>query len=177
MTVDWGGYEPYQPGVHGPLHELPRAAAKQAFNRLMAERYGRIAAVARLLEQNRVAWGSSDAALAQIEAWFRAGVEADPTSRGRLRPIWYSVVNDLALFLGEVIIERAPGIHWTFFAKEARNVSFQRHVLTGFRNVPNPRYNVDIDLLLAGYAHRLVEQSDDRRDWFVTWVGAAVAKA
>jgi hypothetical protein len=38
-------------------------------------------------------------------------------------------------FLGDVIIARAPNVKWTFFEKGAKDVSFQRHVLSGFTKV------------------------------------------
>jgi hypothetical protein len=71
-------------------------------------------------------------------------------------PEWYSVVNDVALFLGDVILERCPGLRWEFFTGGKKDVAYQRHVIMGFSRVPNSKFNVDIDRNVATYAHRIV---------------------
>jgi hypothetical protein len=63
------------------------------------------------------------------------------------------------------------------YDKGKRHLSYQRHVLMGFSRVPNPRYNVDIDLLLATYGHRVVSRLGVDREAFVGWVESAVQKA
>jgi hypothetical protein len=87
------------------------------------------------------------------------------------------VVNDVALFLGDAIVERAPGVRWVFHDRGSRDLSFQRHVLVGFKSVPNPRYHVDIDLLVATHAHRIVAGLSERRDTFQALVRGAEDKA
>jgi hypothetical protein len=87
------------------------------------------------------------------------------------------VVNDLALFLGDVIIERSPNLRWVMFDKGSRDVAFQRRVIMGFTGVANPKYNVDVDLLLATYGHQIVAGKSVATDAFVTWIGAAIDKA
>lgn len=176
MSMDWAGYEPFDPGVTKPLHEVTKREARDAFNRLMAAREKRIGEVRRLLERNGVELGADDADLQALNDWFRAEVEGDRET-GRLLPRWYAVVNDLALFLGDVIIERGPGLRWAMFDKGARDIAFQRHVLMGFSGVPNPKYNVDIDRLLATYGHRIISGEQVEPDAFVTWVAAAASKA
>jgi hypothetical protein len=176
MSVDWGDYESFDPGVSVPLHELPKREAKAAFDRLMAAKDARIDALRGLLKRNGIELGTSDDALQDLNDWFRSEVEADPNNAGRLRPIWYSVVNDIALFLGDLIIERAPNIRWTFFDKGTKDVSFQRHVLTGFAKVKNPKYNVDIDRLVATYGHRIIAGEEVEEDDFWRWVKAAESK-
>jgi len=47
----------------------------------------------------------------------------------------------------------------------------------GFGKVANLRYNVDIDLLLAQYGHRIVAGEEVPHDQFRIWIEAAVAKA
>lgn len=177
MSVDWGDYEPFDPGIHGPLHEVPRREARAAFGRLMAAKGARIEALRQLLKRNGVDLDTNDDALQDLNDWFRREVEPDPSNDGRLRPIWYSVVNDLGLFLGEVIIGRSSNVHWTFFDKGAKDVSFQRHVLTGFSKVKNAKYNVDLDRLVATYGHRVSSGQEVEDDEFWRWVRAAQSKA
>jgi hypothetical protein len=45
----WDDYEIYHPGVIGPLHTLPRAEARRAFDRLMGEKSARIDMLRQLL--------------------------------------------------------------------------------------------------------------------------------
>jgi hypothetical protein len=176
MSVDWADYVPFDPGVDRPLSEATRREARAAFQRLMASKEARIEEVRGLLARNGVTLGSDNAQLQSLNDWFRAEVKGDLTS-GRLLPLWYAVVNDVALFLGDVIIDRGPGLTWVMYDKGGRHLSYQRHVIVGFSRVPNPRYNVDIDLLLATYGHQVVDRSGVDREAFVGWVESAVEKA
>jgi hypothetical protein len=154
--MHWADYEIYDPGVVAPLHALPRAEARRAFDRLMAAKPGRLDGLGGLLQVNGVALSGTDEGVQDLNDWFVANVEADPANPGRLVPAWYSIVNDVGLFLGEVIIERSPGLRWQFYTGAKKDVSSQRHVIMGFSRVSNPKYNVDIDGAVARYAHRLV---------------------
>lgn len=136
----------------------------------------RIDKLCRLLARNGVSCASDDDGLQAINDWFRSEVRGDPSS-GRLRPIWYGVVNDLALFLGDVMIQRCPNLEWVMFEWGARNLSYQRHVIMGFSSVANAKYNVDIDWILATYGHRVVAREGVERDAFVLWVNSAVEDA
>jgi hypothetical protein len=176
VSVTWSRYVPFDPGVRGPLHELSRREARQAFERLMSEKSARIDALRKLLSANGVALASSDEALQELNDWFRENVEASDQP-GRLRNLWYAVVNDIALFLGEVMIERAPRLRWEFFTAGRKDVAYQRHVIMGFSGVPNPKYNIDIDAAVATYGHRIVAGNAVEGDAFVRWVENAVERA
>ena len=156
MSKNWDDYEIYHPGVFGPLNTLPRADARRAFNARIEAKPGRIEMLRRLLSANGIELASTDAAIQDLNDWFRASVEADPDQPGRLLPSWYSVVNDVALFLGDVMIERCPRLHWEFYTWGKKNVAYQRHVIMGFTQVPNPKYNIDIHRRVAAYGHRIV---------------------
>jgi hypothetical protein len=178
VSIDWDGYEIYDPGVHGPLGTLPRAGARRAFDALMTARPSRNEILRRLLKANGLDLGSSDLAIQDLNDWFREHVQDDPDSPGRLLPEWYSVVNDLSLFLGDVMIERHPNLSWTFYTWGKTNVSYQRHVIMGFAQVPNPKYCVDVDRVLATYAHRIVAGHQDvEPDAFLRWLAAAAERA
>jgi hypothetical protein len=43
-----------------------------------------------------------------------------------------SLTNDVALFLGDEMIARNPGLRWEFFTWGKRDLSYQRHVIMGF---------------------------------------------
>lgn len=173
MSMNWDGYVPFDPGVTRPLHEVTKREARGAFQRLMAAKEERIAALWQLLKQNGVALSSEVA----LNNSFRSEVEGDRAT-GRLLPIWYGVVNDLALFLGDAIVATSPeNLKWVMFDKGSRDVAFQRHVIMGFSRVANPKYNVDIDRLVATYGHRIVAGEQVETEAFATWVAAAASKA
>jgi hypothetical protein len=176
MTVDWDGYSPYIPEFPvepRPLHEAPRREARAAFKQLMAAKDERIAELGRLLRRNGIELRSSDEGLQEVNDWFRTEVESDPQNPGRLRPLWYAVVNDLALYLGDVCIDRCPNLEWVMFTQGAKAAAYQRHVIMGFKGVSNPRYNFDVDLNLATYGHRIIGGQDVEPDAFVRWVSSA----
>src|SRR5207302_457887 len=114
MSIDWNCYEIYDPGAFGPLNTLPRAEARQAFDRLMRAKPARIDMLRRLLKANAVRLDGTDAAIQDLNDWFYVNVEPDPRNPGRLLPDWYSVVSDIGLFLGDVLIERHPNLRWEF---------------------------------------------------------------
>ncbi|HEU4806712.1 MAG TPA: hypothetical protein VFT01_00495 [Homoserinimonas sp.] len=177
MTVEWNSYDPYVPPVLGPLHELPRKLALEAYEHLMLSKRERLEKLRGLLEANGVEWGRDNAAIQRLNDWFRGNVECAGDNPNRLRNIWYAVVNDVALLLGDIIIERSPRVHWEMFIAGKRDVAYQRHVLVGFTKAPNPRFNVDIDRLVATYASQVASGLPVSPDYFVTTVRAAVSKA
>ena len=174
--IDWTGYEVFDPGVDRPLHELPRREARAAYQRLMDVRHERIAELARLAATDGVDLDAPDA-VGQLDRWFLSSVEPNEAEPGRLRNIWYSVVNDIGLFLGERAIEGSGGsLHWAFFTAGKTDVAYQRHVVMGF-DVANKKYNVDFDLLVARHGHRIVSGEDVEPGYFDKILGNALDKA
>jgi hypothetical protein len=156
MSVDWDGYEIYHPGVVGALNTLPRAEARRAFNKRMEDKRARVEMLRWLLKANGVELATTDGGIQDLNDWFRANVEADADQPGRLSADWYSVVNDVAMFLGDVMIERCPGLRWEFFTWGKKDAAYQRHVIMGFSQVANAKFNIDIDRAVAVYGHRIV---------------------
>lgn len=175
MTVNWDDYKIYDPGVRGPLHELSRKDARGAFDRLMKQKAARIEMLERLAANNGVELDGSDVSLQDLNDWLRDEVETDPSQPGRLKPTWYSVVNDIALYLGDLMIGRCPSLCWAFYTGGVKDVSYQRHVLMGFKT-GNPKYNVDVDRLLATYVHRIAAGAEVEDDAFWKWLEAADAQ-
>ena len=173
MTVRWGDYYPYIPLEGKPLKEFTRKQARNEFDKLMAEKLQRIDSLRKLLRENGIELRSSDDGLQELNDWFRREVEPDPNDSGRLMSIWYAVVNDIALFLGDTMIERCPNLAWVMFDKGKKDISYQRHVIMGFTNISNPNYNVDIDLIIGMYGHRIIGGKDDDADRFVGMVREA----
>lgn len=158
MTIDWDDYESFDPGFAGPPNLLTRAEARALFKRQMDTKPVRLEFLRSLLKANGHELGTSDDEIQDLNDWFFAHVEADPEHPGRLLPDWYSVAHDVALFLGDVMIERHPNLRWEFFTWGKTNVAYQRHVIMGFSTEdPKLHTNFNIDRSVATYAHRIVE--------------------
>jgi len=67
MTVTWGAYVPFDPGVTRPLEEVTRREARAAFTRLMAAKSERILELQQLLGRNGVELASDDEGLRRID--------------------------------------------------------------------------------------------------------------
>jgi len=143
----------------------------------MDAKASRAASIEGLLARNGVTLGPTNEHIQEVDDWLKSHIESDPRDPTRLRAIWYSVVNDLSLYLGDLIVARHPIIRWTFFDGPPGDISFQRHVLMGFTQPANPRYNVDIDRLVATYGHRIVAGLDVAPNYLVSLVEYAAKVA
>jgi len=163
VSVDWDSYDIWNPGVDRPLHELSRAEAKAAYDRLMAAKPERFENLRRLLAANGLQLETSDQGIQALNDWFLRELERDPRDPLEPRPIWFSVASDIGLLLGDTMIERFPGLEWRFFDKGKKDVAYQRHVIMGF-DTPNPNYNIDPTMRVAEYAREVAEGVDDVED-------------
>jgi hypothetical protein len=155
-SVQWGAYDLYDPRVAAPLHTLPRREARLAYNTLMREKPERIDMLHRLLAANGIAFDETDAGIQALNDWFAANIEPSEDTPGRPAPVWFSVISDIALFLGEVIGIRSPGVHWEFCTSGGKHfVYYQQAVLVGFSRYP--RWQLGVESIIAGYGHRLVQ--------------------
>lgn len=170
-------YSCFDPQVDRPLAELSRQAAKAHFDLVITTRQARLHELRALLKTDNVELNGSEAGLQHLNEWFAANVERDSESPERLKPIWYSVVHDVAVFLGEEIIHRAPTLRWDLCLHGRRNLSFQRPVLAGFTKVANPKYTADLDFAIGTYAHRLIHGNESDRSLFPNIVRSALEKA
>ncbi|TXK17721.1 hypothetical protein [Homoserinibacter sp. GY 40078] len=125
------------------MKELPRREARQVFKRCMDTKAARIEMLASLLLTSGVELTTSDAGVQAVNDWFFTYVEADPERPGWMLPIWYSVCHDVALFLGDVMIERHPNLRWEFHTWGKRKVAYQSHVIMGF-STEDPKFHTCI---------------------------------
>lgn len=173
VDVIWGGYEIFDPEVDRPLAELSRRDARAAYDRLMAAIPDRLGQLQELLDANGV--GAGD--LAAVDEWFFRSVAEDAGTGGRLAPVWYSVVNDIGLMLGERVIASTNGsLRWEMVDAPKKDMSFQRHVIRGF-DVSNPRYYADFDLLVGMYGHRIVRGEESGSGLLERLLADSLAKA
>jgi hypothetical protein len=171
MTVDWNGYKPFDPGVDGPLNKMSRKEARHAYDRLMAAKSDRVEALRDLLAANGLRLSESNEDVRALNTWFRDNVDADTNGRWIMNPLWYAVANDIALFLGDLLLKRQPTLRWDFFVWGKRDTAYQRHVIMGF-DVPNPNYNIDVTNLVVMHGIMIVEGRDSRVTVFENIVNA-----
>jgi hypothetical protein len=177
MMIDFDGYQCFDPGVDRPLSEVTKTEAKKHFDLLMREKDARIAELRKLVQRSGIELNGSDDSIQKLNDWLFLHVEQSEKELGRLKPIWYSVVNDIALFLGEEIIRRARNPRWELLLSGKKNLSFQRPVITGFSKVTNPKYNIDLDWTIGVYGHRIISKNEEERDLFVRIVKSAIQNA
>ena len=175
--TDFSDYECFDPGVDRPLSQVSKADALAHYNLLMREKQKRIAQLKALVEKSNVHLNGSDEFIQMLNDWFFENVERSETEPSRLKSIWYSVVNDIALFMGEEIIKRAPNLKWELYLWGKKNLSYQRAVIMGFSKVTNPKYNMDLDWAIGVYGHRIVAENEKEHDLFVRIVRSAVENA
>jgi hypothetical protein len=127
--------------------------------------------------RNGTALGADDAGIQALNDWYREHVEAADSDPSRLSARWFAVGLDIALYLGDAIIERAPRVEWRLFVRGRRDASYQRPVLMGFERASNPKYNVDPERLVGIHGHRLIAGDVEPADCFVQVVRSAATKA
>lgn len=179
MAIDFSEYVCFDPGVDRPLDQVTRAEAKAHFNLVMEQKEERITQLKALVAKSGITLTGTDKSIQQLNDWFFKHVEPSPTDTDSLKPIWYSVVNDISLFLGELVIRRSEGkLRWELFTYGKRDVSYQRPVLMGFTKVKDKKYNRDLDLAIGMYGHRVIShEADDERDYFLQLIRTIIAYA
>lgn len=166
MVVNFEDYALYDPGVKGVWRDLSRREARAAFDRLMDEKCRRIKELKSLLVACGLEIDTSDSSLAALNGWLVSNVQVSSDLPDRLTPEWYSVSTDVGLYLGEVLIERAPNLHWHFFVGSRRDESYQEPVVTGFRDTPDPSYYVNLAFRVVGLGHRVIHGLPTPVDFF-----------
>ncbi len=173
-SVDFTGYDPFDPGVSGPLRDAARDVAERHYERLMAARPARREALAALCAIAGVAMEP-----AALGAWLApelAAADAPLTGPDAWR--WSGVVADVALWLGERVIAAAAGaIRWELLVAPRKATGYQRPVLVGFRRVDDPRYYVDIAHLVASWAELAARRRPVKPDFLATIEAITLADA
>lgn len=156
MSVDWSGYEPHRPLHDTPHYEMSRTQARAEYRHTLATKPDRIEQLTHLLRANEVTLGHDDKSVQELDYWFQANVRADPGDPSRLRDLWYAVCHDIGLFLGDLMVARFPQLQWKLYVWGQRNVSYHKHVIMGFTQTLNQKYNVDVERVVSTHGHRIV---------------------
>ncbi len=169
--MDFTGYQPFEPGVRGPLRDATREAAERHFARLMQARAARVASLSMLYERNG---GAAPMEPAALGAWLAPRL-AD--AGAPLPAVFTGVVADVSLWLGERIIAAAPHVAWTLLTAPKKATGYHRPVLTGFRRVEDPRYYVDLAHLVASWAELAAKRRPIQLDFLATIERVTLADA
>ena len=133
MSVDWHGYDVFDPWVAGPPEILSRAEALEMFERCMANRERRTEALRRLAAAHGVRVDEDDDSVQALNDWVTAEVAPDlEVPPGQMLPKWYSLAYDVGTFLGDVMIRRRPNLRWELGPSDTRNAECHRLLVKGF---------------------------------------------
>lgn len=189
MTADWDAYVwPYFPGGFGYVHEyrfetLSQREAQRAFDELMARKEERLDNLRRLVRGEGIELDESLPSIQKLNDWFRSNVEREAELSALPGDPWRQVVDDVALFLGDVVISRNPGVDWALWTKRpTQDIGYHRPVLVGFDVPHTESYCVYIYFLISSYAIEVLQARtlSSRRERFVelaTEIGTHPARA
>lgn len=144
-----GAYSLNEQDPYWVLQELPRREARAQFDRTMASKSERIRQLRSLLESFGISLDGDFKSVQAMNDWFIDSITPLP---GRDVPdgASLSVCEDVALYLGDVMISRHPGLRWDFFTWGKNNGSYQCHVIMGFP-FDDPALHTNLDL--GGIVH------------------------
>lgn len=166
MHLDWADYAPHDAGVAGPLRDVPRDVAEAYFAAVMAARPVRLAALAALTARHGVALEP-----APLGAWLAVVAPGQP------EPMWSGLVADVALWLGEHIIARAPVLSWRLCTSHKKATGYHRPVVMGFTKVADPHYYVDVAFVVASWADLAARRRAVEPGFLATIADVTVADA
>jgi hypothetical protein len=112
-----------------------------------------------------------------LDAWFIDNVEGATDGSGRLKNIWYAVVTDIALWLGDLTIAENPGLYWDFCSWGGKHyMNYQMAVIVGFDKMP-VRWEVEYRGAIAPYGVRRVAGGDVEEPLFNRMLDASASDA
>lgn len=153
----WNSYELNEVTPYWARQQMPRREARAEFNRTMVQKESRVAKLRLLLDGYGISLAGTDALVQELNDWF-VGVMSPLDDRYVPDGVSLSICEDVALFLGDVMISRHPELRWEFFTWGKRNVAYQSHVITGFPfDDPKLHTNLDLSRIVYGYAVRILE--------------------
>ncbi|MGB1930527.1 MAG: hypothetical protein ACPIA2_17280 [Mariniblastus sp.] len=170
-------YALFDPKIERPLHELTRREATAAYEWFISQRDERIDILTQhARELGYELNGNIESVLENLHQLFIAEVHGEGKAETPTAYV-FSLCNDIALFISDRLILKAPQLHWGMFTAGKKDISYQRPVLQGF-NVANKKFNVDIDYVLCTYAYRLCRGGAvEEKDYFWRIFNSALSKA
>jgi hypothetical protein len=183
---DWGSWEPFEAKIEGPLRNLERERAVDHFERLMAARPARFAALTALAARHGVVLGDhvDDDSPQRLGGWLAGALAAAGRDAltGDQAWRWTGLVADAALWLGERIVAMAHArggaeVRWALCTSHKKATGYQRPVLVGFRRVADAHYYVDVAHMVASWAGLASRGRPIKADFLATIATTTAADA
>lgn len=152
----WPGYTLNESVPWWKRWDLPRRDARSEFNRSMQAKEHRIELLTRQLRKDGIDFDGSDDAVQEANDWFVKVMAPIPGSQV-LDELSLSITEDMALLLGDVMIDRHPELRWDFFIWGKTNINYQSHVIMGF-SAEDPKWHGNLGLarIVHGYGTQIV---------------------
>lgn len=157
----WARYSANEATPYWILQELSRKEAQAHFARTMATKSARVRELRTLLLSGfGIELRADDSSVQSLNRWFVDAMTPLP-SRAVPDGVSLSVCEDVALFLGDVMISRHPELRWDLFTWGKRNVSYHSHVIMGFPfEDPKLHTNLDLPGIIHAYGVEILEDRD-----------------
>ncbi|MDH5630919.1 MAG: hypothetical protein OEY96_12280 [Gammaproteobacteria bacterium] len=160
-------YKIFDPKVNRPLHEVSSGDAREAYNWFIENIPERLKEISDLLNSDNINLDLSDNSLVELHDWFIEIVQEERSyGNASPSPELFSVCNDIAIYIAEMIRKEGQNIDWNFYTTNSKGLSYQRPVLIGF-NVKNKDFHIDIDILICQYAFRILKTNKIEEDRFL----------
>jgi len=159
-------YVVFDPKANRPLHEIPREEAHEAYNWFLKNVPVRLQELTKVVKEDGIDLDFSEKSLLDLHGWFYS-VAKEEYFLGNEAPTpeLFSVCNDIAVYIADMLFKVLPNVKWELFIADDRGLSYQRPVLNGF-NVKNKEYHVDLDYLICQYAFRILKAGKKESDLF-----------
>ncbi len=179
-----------------PLNELPRADAREAHEFLMSVRHYRIEQLQDLLAADGILIPLEASSLQPLNDWFIDHVELRNTTREeyareaevlvnypdlirttRLKARTESLITDISLFIGELLISQKVHLFWKLVIRPKRDVAYHQTALAGFRSISIKDYHVNYERVLVAYAYWVADDKEYNQKEFMNIYESGLRKA
>jgi hypothetical protein len=158
-------YRPFEPMVRGALAQADPQLARQNYDKLMGELDGRLGQLAALTSSVGVTLDLTIGSVDAVESWLCGSIERSTDDPQKLMPVWYSVANDVGLYIGEVATRNIAGLAWQFNENRASE-GFQRHVI-GEKSLPGGAgWTWDVSMSVVSLAYEVIDGKRPRLPFF-----------
>lgn len=133
----------------------------------MGELGGRLGQLASLVGSAEVVLNLSVESVDRIESWFCSHVERSEDDPRKLMPLWYSVANDVGLYVGEAAIHTIDGLAWQF-NENSESEAFQRHVVGEKTRPGGSGWTWDVSMSVVSLGYEVIDGKRPRLPFFST---------
>ena len=132
----WTTYQLFEIPPHWERADLGVREARRVFDLVMGQRESRVDELKRLLRAFGIDLDGTDDSVRELEAWFHESVFGLLGKSGIPDGRTLSLCEDVALYLGDLMIARHSNLQWSLYRTEAGNPDRHSHVISGFTDEP-----------------------------------------